>query len=494
MPDFKWNPIVPLTEADRAIDLATLRQLYEAWWASKQQLEELSRDQFEEFNRRWVRRLCIETGILERLYDLDRATTKALIEHGFDEDLISHGSTNIAPRTLVAILRDQEAAIQLVLNCVANKRRFRKETLHELHSILTRHQRTTIAVDQFGSHNEIPLLRGEFKEHPNNLRRPDGSIHEFCPPIYVDSEVDRLLELYGSYQDDDPILVAAWLHHRFTQIHPYEDGNGRTAHAITALVLLRHNLLPFVMDRDLRSEYLDALEKGDAGDLSRLVEIFSRLEKNAILQALSLDVDADVSHQDSLVAAVLSSLTGKFTRRKAVRDTQLLDVNNVALALREQARVTVAQRLSELRATLMAIGTPQEPIVENGGADTGNSHWYKPQVIKTVRDAGKSANFSQNHYFIKGAIHLQEERMVFVVSFHHLGYELTGVMEATAFARLESRDESEDRESFAENFRPCSVEPFVFTYKTNAGDVEDSFQRWLDAALAIAFKEFGERL
>lgn len=494
MSDYKWKPIEPLTEADRAIDLTAIRPLYEAWRPSMRRLQDLSKQHLEEFNRRLVRRLSVETGILERLYDLDRGTTEALIAQGFAEDIVSHSSTNIAPAHLIDILRDQESAIHLVLDGVAKSRELTKGYLNELHSILTRHQETTVAADQLGRRVEIPLIRGKFKEHPNNPKRPDGSIHEYCPPIHVDSEIDRLLAYYASYHDEDPILVASWLHHRFAQIHPYQDGNGRVARAIVTLELLRHELLPLVVDRDLRSEYLDSLEKADEGDLSSLVGLFGRLESNAILQALSVDVDAAVSHQKSLTSAVIEGLSEKFKRRKAVRDAELLGVNQVALTLRDQAKATVALRFSELRSAVWAVGSPQAPKVENGGSDTNTPHWYKYQVVKTAQDAGKYANFAQDHYFTKGAINVGDERLVFVISFHHVGFELTGIMEATAFAQLESLDEYEDRDKYIEGFRPCSVEPFVFTYLTKAKDVEDAFLRWLDASLAVAFKEFGERL
>lgn len=495
MTDHSWKPIEPLSEADRSIDLSAIRPLYDVWRKSRLRLQEMNKQGLEEFNRRLVRRLSVETGILERLYDLDRGTTEALIAQGFAEELVSHGSTNLAPAFLIDILRDQEAAVHLVLDGVSRNRNLTKGFLNELQSVLTRHQDTTTAVDQFGKRFEIPLLKGRFKQHPNNPRTPDGNIHEYCPPIHVESEVDRMIEMFNSYDHEDPILVSAWLHHRFTQIHPYQDGNGRVARAIVTLVLLRNELLPLVIDRDLRREYLDSLQAADEGDLSSLVGIFSRLESNAILQALSVDTAAELSHQQSLTSAVIENLAEKFNRRKVARDKQLLQVNEVAIALREQARVMAGQRLSELRNAIFAIGNPVPQKVENGGADFGTSHWYKYQVSQTAQEAGKYANFSQNHYFTKGTLGVNEERLVFVVSFHHVGYELTGVMEATSFAELESFDQSsEDRDRFGESFRPCSVEPFVFTYLTEAKDVGDSFLRWLDSSIAVAFKEFGERL
>ena len=137
MSDYKWKPIEPLSDRDRQIDLAAMRPLYETWRASKERLRQSSPASLKEFSRRLVRRLSIETGILERLYDLDRGTTEALVAHGFVEDLVSRSSTDIEPSRLIDILRDQEAAIQLVMDCVAGNRPLTKGVIHELHSILT---------------------------------------------------------------------------------------------------------------------------------------------------------------------------------------------------------------------------------------------------------------------------------------------------------------------------------------------------------------------
>jgi hypothetical protein len=34
----------------------------------------------------------------------------------------------------------------------------------------------------------------------------------------------------------------------------------------------------------------------------------------------------------------------------------------------------------------------------------------------------------------------------------------------------------------------------VFTHQTNTAEIKDAFSRWLDRALAIAIKEYGDRL
>lgn len=493
MPDYEWKPIEPLSDRDRQIDLAAIRPLYETWRASQERLRQSSPASLKEFTQRLVRRLSIETGILERLYELDRGTTEALVAHGFVEDLVSRSSTDIEPSRLIDILRDQEAAVQLVMDCVAGNRPLTRGFIHELQAILTQHQDTTTAIDQFGNRLEIPLQKGKFKELPNNPRRPNGSIHKYCPPLQVEAEIDNLLAWLAQYAAEDPVIVAAWLHHRLTQVHPYQDGNGRVARVLTTLVLLRSQLLPLVIDRDLRVEYIKALEAADAADLSALASMFARLERAAILQALSVDADAEISRQRTLTSAVIESLAQKFGRRHQTKHAEFKKVNAVAVGLRADARKVLEQAFNQLKGPVSSVAEPQIYFAD-GGPDRGNAHWYKFEVVKSANEAGKFANFTENHYFVKASIRVERERLVFVTSFHHIGRDLSGIMEAIAFAKLEAFEDSEDRKYASQDFFPCSLEPFVFTYKTTEREIADSFGRWLDAAVAVAFKEYGDRL
>ena len=67
MQDFNWKPIEPLSDKEREIDLAATNALYETWWDARKRLEESSSENLTAFIGRLVRRLSVETGILERL-------------------------------------------------------------------------------------------------------------------------------------------------------------------------------------------------------------------------------------------------------------------------------------------------------------------------------------------------------------------------------------------------------------------------------------------
>lgn len=135
-------------------------------------------------------------------------------------------------------------------------------------------------VDSLGRTGQRSLRRGVFKQYPNNPTRPDGRVHQYCPPEQVDSEIARLRNLYELYssqpQQIHPVLCAAWLHHRFVHIHPFADGNGRVARALMNWHLIKADFLPIAITHDRRIPYLYALQQADAGDLLPFVEFLLR--------------------------------------------------------------------------------------------------------------------------------------------------------------------------------------------------------------------------
>ncbi len=61
---------------------------------------------------------------------------------------------------------------------------------------------------------------------------------DYIPPEYIDIPelLDELIE-YVNTTDDHPLIVAAVVHYQIVTIHPFEDGNGRTARLLSGYIL-----------------------------------------------------------------------------------------------------------------------------------------------------------------------------------------------------------------------------------------------------------------
>ena len=281
-----WEPITGLGDW-RRLASRELPPLAAVWNEQRASLSET--EGLKEFNERLTREWAIETGILERLYTLDRGVTQLLIERGIDEALISSEDTDQPPELVAALIKDQKDAVDWLFEFVRSERPFAESFIKELHALITRHQSTATGRDHLGRRTEIPLRRGAYKLRSNNPTTPDGSVHEYCPPEQVTIQMERLIELHDRYLEEKapPEVLAAWLHHRFTHIHPFQDGNGRVARALASLVFIREGWFPLVVHRDQRSSYIEACESADRGDLAPLVDLFAAAQRKAFMAAPS---------------------------------------------------------------------------------------------------------------------------------------------------------------------------------------------------------------
>jgi len=108
------------------------------------------------------------------------------------------------------------------------------------------------------------------------------------PPDFtlLDRRIHELCRIYSDHQDTvHPILAAGWLHREFAELHPFDDGNGRTARLLQDLILINHQYLPVGIPAIRRQEYYDALQQGDFGDLEPLVAMIANSELTALTKA-----------------------------------------------------------------------------------------------------------------------------------------------------------------------------------------------------------------
>lgn len=66
------------------------------------------------------------------------------------------------------------------------------------------------------------------------------------------------------------IELSAILHHKLAAIHPFFDGNGRTARLVMNVLLMRKGFPLAIILKNDRKKYYDVLQKADDGDLAPL--------------------------------------------------------------------------------------------------------------------------------------------------------------------------------------------------------------------------------
>jgi Fic family protein len=66
----------------------------------------------------------------------------------------------------------------------------------------------------------------------------------------------------------DPLILSCAAHAWFVYIHPFADGNGRTARILMNLLLMRYGYPIAVITKDDRQRYYDALEESQSSDLT----------------------------------------------------------------------------------------------------------------------------------------------------------------------------------------------------------------------------------
>ncbi|MBV8427373.1 MAG: Fic family protein [Hyphomicrobiales bacterium] len=143
----------------------------------------------------------------------------------------------------------------------------------------------------------IHLLSGTFRNGPVEIH---GSGHVPPGPLKVADEVSDLCDYVNTnWNDKSAIHLAAYVLWRLNWIHPFADGNGRTARAVSYVVLSikLDSLLPgtkTIPDQiaDDKRPYYEALEAADMAlektkniDLSQLEGMLSQMLLNQLAQA-----------------------------------------------------------------------------------------------------------------------------------------------------------------------------------------------------------------
>lgn len=75
--------------------------------------------------------------------------------------------------------------------------------------------------------------------------------------------------------DIHPVIIASIFHHRFTSIHPFDDGNGRMSRLLMNLILMQHDYPPVVIKDSEKNNYYLVLSQADTGNVEPFVNFIS---------------------------------------------------------------------------------------------------------------------------------------------------------------------------------------------------------------------------
>lgn len=478
----RWTPIEDLPSGWRQWHSTETQALLDQWLLKRHELESTQEGQalVAEFIARLVRSWSIETGILERIYTLDEGVTRTLVEQGFDAAMIGHDDSDLPAGRLLTILDDHKEAAEGLFAFVSRKRVLTSSYVKELHQVLLRHQDAAEAIDSQGNCVMVSVVKGDWKTLPNDPADvgTGRAVHEYCPPVHVAQEMERLLEMHSQHMGAGvPFdIEAAWLHHRFTQIHPFQDGNGRVARALATLVFLRAGSLPLIVSRDNRVAYIQALEKADDGNLRPLVELFRDLQRLHILRVLQLPLRSQGSM--SGVSSIIEEARWRLASQSGLPE----DLHGYAQAIGNR----VHSRFESLKRDFDQSGLPVHSKVEASGRIS--------EVVAVARTLGYEVDVS------RPAIHsvLKIRRVDLAASAGNTAEMAVSVhfvvrnpvIAVNAFFVLLGPD-STDRPVAA---RIACKRPFLMTLAQSYAEVGVEFESWLEQTVEQLVREWRDSI
>ncbi len=206
---------------------------------------------------------------------LTETDTKVLL----DNDITAAGK----PLTDHLMIKDHFAAFQFIKEQAKIKRKLSVEFIREIGGYVMKNT---------GSSTNTVL--GSFDTSKGDLRLAQVYVDKKYFPDY--KKVPDLLEqLCNSVNEkidivtgNEVLKLAADIHYNFVNIHPFADGNGRTARLLMNYIQLYHNEPLIKIFTEDRTEYIDALNETEEREN---LEVFREFVLKQELKFLKAEID-----------------------------------------------------------------------------------------------------------------------------------------------------------------------------------------------------------
>ena len=181
------------------------------------------------------------------------------------------------------------------------------KALDFVHSLVGKKPSQLSANDILAIHEVI--LRGIDDDHAGYYRsvpvRISGSRVVLPNPRKVPDLMDEFQSWLRSKHGLHPVAFAGEAHYRLVTIHPFVDGNGRTARLLMNLILMMHGYPPAIIRKRDRLTYIGALEKAQIGgsksDYEKLIAKAAERSLDLYLKAVQGETATDDFDSDDLL-------------------------------------------------------------------------------------------------------------------------------------------------------------------------------------------------
>ncbi|MCQ4360630.1 Fic family protein [Mycobacterium gordonae] len=282
---------------------------------------------------------AVDTNAIEGIYETDRGFTRTVATQAAAwEAMMEARGAHVRPA-----FDDALNGYEYVLDAATQRVEISEVWIKEVHQIICKSQKTHKVYTPAGI-QEHPLIKGTYKSMPNSPTLADGRVHAYAPVLDTAPEMQRLVEELRSlnFQDAHAVVQAAYAHYAYVCIHPFADGNGRVARALSSVYLYRYPGVPLIVFADQRNRYYDALEQADDGKPGPFVRFIA----DQTIDAINL-IRTQLSNTAPPVADTLTSLSELFD--PGARDEELVagGLRLVAMAMEEAKRQIAELRLPE---------------------------------------------------------------------------------------------------------------------------------------------------
>jgi Fic family protein len=195
--------------------------------------------------------------------------------------------------------------------------------------------------------------------------RISGSMVVLPNPVKVPGLMEEFAAWLRSAPGLHPVELAAEAHYRLVTIHPFVDGNGRTARLLMNLILLMEGYPAAIIQKRERLAYITALEKAQLGgskdDYLKLIARAVERSLNIYLKALQGDASAGLGEAPLLKIGALAKRAGvaNSTIRHWTKEG-LLDVTETTASGYQLYAADMVERIKQIGALKAQRYTLQE--------------------------------------------------------------------------------------------------------------------------------------